>query len=269
MVTSTPTPSCPKKGLRPQPKALPLSRVRDATAPTRRSYIKVCSDHQRSGIELRNRACDCFCSLRSLGCLLYYLFSSHLTPCLCGLCDSVVLISFLFWAWGALLPPCPPSPLLLLPFIAWGHIYPNPFLSWSHLPQPILVVGVTSTPTPSCPKKGLRPQPKALPLSRVRDATAPTRRSYIMVCSDHQRSGIGLRNRACDCFCSLRSLGCYAACSLFCRITNPDELYFCGLGGSVVLLPCCARYYTFPAVAQKKCGIYLVGSEKSAKFAQL
>ena len=41
-VTTTPTPSCgPKKGLQPQPKALPLSRGRDATAPTRRSFIKV------------------------------------------------------------------------------------------------------------------------------------------------------------------------------------------------------------------------------------
>ena len=35
---------------------------------------------------------------------------------------------------------------------------------------------VTTTPTPSCgPKKGLQPHPKALPLSRGRDATARIR----------------------------------------------------------------------------------------------
>ena len=42
-------------------------------------------------------------------------------------------------------------------------------------------LGATTTPTPSWPKKGLLPQPKALPLSRGRDATAPTRRSFIKV----------------------------------------------------------------------------------------
>ena len=36
-----PQPLLHKKGLLPQPKALPLSRGRDATAPTRRSFIKV------------------------------------------------------------------------------------------------------------------------------------------------------------------------------------------------------------------------------------
>ena len=51
-VPTTPTPPPPtppfvggeqfhKKGLQPQPKALPLSRGRDATAPTRRSFTKV------------------------------------------------------------------------------------------------------------------------------------------------------------------------------------------------------------------------------------
>ena len=34
------------------PKALPQGR--DATAPTRRSFIKVCSDHQRSGMNCLN-----------------------------------------------------------------------------------------------------------------------------------------------------------------------------------------------------------------------
>ena len=83
---------------------------------------------------------------------------------------------------------------------------------------------VTSTPTPSCPKKGLRPQPKALPLSRVRDATAPTRRSYTMVCSDHQRSGIELRNRDCDCFCSLRSRPGGHATRMYPRLYSGDPL---------------------------------------------
>ena len=45
---------CPKEGLQPPPKALPLARGRDATAPPRRSDTKVCSTHQRVGIVLRN-----------------------------------------------------------------------------------------------------------------------------------------------------------------------------------------------------------------------
>ena len=48
--TTTSTPPCPKEELQPQPKALPLARGRDATAPPRRSFTKVPSTHQRVGV---------------------------------------------------------------------------------------------------------------------------------------------------------------------------------------------------------------------------
>ena len=83
----------------------------------------------------------------------------------CPLAPISSFPSFPFWSWGALLPPCPLLVFLLLPFWAWGHNCPNPFLSWSHLPQPLLVLrrGFDPNPRPfPYPGEGMQPLPSAI-----------------------------------------------------------------------------------------------------------
>ena len=61
-------------------------------------------------------------------------------------------------------------------------------------PAPLLVV-----------RRGFDPPSVPHPLQGG-GSTAPTRRSYTMVCSTHQRVGIVPTQHSCDCLCSLRSL---------------------------------------------------------------
>ena len=127
----------------------------------------VCSDHQRSGIGLRNRACDCFCSLRSRpggACSRMYprLHSGDpvgvMLPCCAWHHTSTSVRSVTLWCYffsilgvGVTTTPTPSCR---------GHIYPNPFLSWSHLPQPLLVLrrGFDPNPRPfPSPGEGMQP----------------------------------------------------------------------------------------------------------------
>ncbi len=108
-----------KERPRPQPKALPLSRGRDATAPTRRSFIKVLLP------KVGRREISYATELR-----LFCVRSAHL--------NEIFQIIF----------------VTLITDMHEASLYPTFFFGGQ-----AFGLGVTTTPTPSWPKKGLQPQP--------------------------------------------------------------------------------------------------------------